>query len=397
MTSRQMKREAKRRLRRKIILICFVAILLLCLFVGYLVTMDMHNVSQDFMMQKYDSSIHDNNSKLQFAKSYNVQKEKQSQNDRDEGNKNGNSGGVGIKDGQLVAKENGVLITDTTINPSGLPLYDGWSLDVDKLKLVAADLGVDPNTVVYFDLDFEQFWNTDNFKDNPGLYGLGDFTNSKPGSRNMISYGSTQGLYKSSGQLEIISSPKGNVSTFDNRVLFAVPGRFFTDPALLTEEKLAQLSDNCGLNRTSPAGATANYANCYRLTYNQFENMIHDWTNCVPSSYYHKGMYFDILFDDGTVLAATEADGKGVHVGSDNRGSWCEDTLMQGYGQVRFNSADPNKVGYQSFLEIYSPGAKNNGLDINLESKKVVGVRCYTVGGHDNGSWIKWGELSKQK
>lgn len=109
MTSRQMKREAKRRLRRKIILICFVTILLLCLFVGYLVTMDMHNVSQDFMMQRYDSSIHDNNSKLQFAKSYSVQKEKQSQNDRDEDKKGSSSGN---KTGSTDNGKSGILFGD---------------------------------------------------------------------------------------------------------------------------------------------------------------------------------------------------------------------------------------------------------------------------------------------
>lgn len=399
MLSEQIEKQSKKRLYHKLCLICFVIIFLLCIFIGYLITMDMRNISDDIMAWKYDETIHENNTKLRFAKSYEKQQQKQAESDREEKNNNSTSieNTSGIKDGKLIAKEHGELIADTTLNPSGLPLYDGWTLDIDKLKEVAIDLDVDPSTVVSFDLNYEQFWSSDEFKDNPALYGLGDFTNSKEGSNNMISYGTTLGIYKSCGDTKIIQTPIGNVTTFDNRILFAVPGRLLTDPSLLTDEMLSKLNDNCGLTRTSPTTATADYSRCYRLTYNQWENMVHDWTNCCPSSYYHKGMYFDILFDDGSVLAATEADGKGVHVGDDGNGSYCEDTLASGYGQVRFSKSDPNKVGYQSILEIYSPGAKNNGLDIGIQNKRIVGIRCYTIGGKDLGFFTKWWELSKQK
>lgn len=84
MNKRQLKREAQKRLKRKIILICCLTVVVICGIMMYLVTMDMHNVSQDFMTQKIDSSTHDNNSKLNFAKSYAVQKEKQGSTDRDE-------------------------------------------------------------------------------------------------------------------------------------------------------------------------------------------------------------------------------------------------------------------------------------------------------------------------
>ena len=85
------------------------------------------------------------------------------------------------------------------------------------------------------------------------------------------------------------------------------------------------------------------------------------------------------------------ADGKGVHVGGDSRRAWCEDTLMSGYGQVRFKRQDPQQVGYQSCLEIYSPGFKNNGLDIQLSTKKIVGIRTYNVSGNPySGAYAKW-------
>lgn len=97
MSVRQAKRMAKKRLRRKIMLICFIGIVLLCAFAGFIVTMDMHNVSQDFMMQKYDSSIHDNSSKLNFAKAYDVQKQKQEGEDRNPSG--GSQGGMPGVDG----------------------------------------------------------------------------------------------------------------------------------------------------------------------------------------------------------------------------------------------------------------------------------------------------------
>lgn len=298
------------------------------------------------------------------------------------------SGITDFTNGTLNAKDHGVLITDSR-NPSGLPLYDGWTMSVTELKAKAESKGLPSDYIKSWDLDYSQFWKDDKFKDNPGLYGLGDFTNSKAGSKNMISGGSTTGYFK--GHTQQISSGVGTVSTYDGRVLFAVPGRVFTDPSLLTDDVLKALSGNCGLTRTSPEGSTRVYTDCYKVTYNGYENMIHDWSNCVPNNNNWRGLYFDILFDDGTVLAAIMADGKGVHVGGDARGSWCEDTLMSGYGQVRFKRQDPQQVGYQSCLEIYSPGFKNNGLDIQLSTKKIVGIRTYNVSGSPSkGAYTKW-------
>lgn len=297
-------------------------------------------------------------------------------------------GQVDFSNGTLQAKDNGMLITDSR-NPSGLPLYDGWTMSVSELKTKAAAKGLPTDNIKSWDIDYSQFWKDDKFKDNQGLYGLGDFTNSKEGSKNMISGGGTTGYFK--GHTSVIATPKGNVSTYDGRVLFAVPGRIFTDPGLLTEEVLHAVASNCGLTRTSPAGSQRIFTECKKITYNGWENMVHDWSNCVPGNRNWRALYFDILFDDGTVLAGIMADGKGVHVGSDSRGSWCEDTLMSGYGQVRFNKNNPQQMGYQSFLEIYSPGFKNNGLDLNLESKKVVGIRTYNVSGSPSkGTYIKW-------
>lgn len=296
---------------------------------------------------------------------------------------------VSVVNGTLTAKEHGVLITDATLNPSGLPLYDGWTMDVATLKQKATAKGLNPDKIKSWDLDFSQFWATENYKDNPGLYGLGDFTNSKPGSHNMISYGNALGAV--GAKSEVKATNTGNVRIYDGRVLFAVPGRVFTDPDLLTESVLSAVNSNLGMSRTSPVSQSPNYTGCYRLTYNQNENMVHDWSNCVPNNTGWRAVYFDVLFDDGTVLAGIMTDGKGVHVGYDARGSYCEDTLMSGYGQVRFNKNNPDAVNYQTFLEIYAPGAKNNGLDINLTSKRVLGIRTYNVSGSpSSGTYIKW-------
>lgn len=353
---------------------------------------DIGNVADDYGNQASELNAGKEYSKSQFNKQFeyaNEQKLEEAKKDI------GNSSSPGIVNGTLTAKEDGELITDTTLNPSGLPLYDGWTMNIDELKEVANDIGIDSSSIKSWDLNIQQFWETDDFKDNPGLYGLGDFTNSKTGSKNMISVGGVSGYYK--GKTTSIPTPKGNVSTYDGRVLFAVGGRIYTDPDLLTEEIMNKVNDPCGLTRTSPEGATRVYNNCYKVTYNGFENMIHDYSNCVPGNNGWKGVYFDILFDDGTVLAAIMADGKGVHMGGDSRGSWSDDVLMQGYGHVRFNRNDPNVVGYQSLLELYGSGCKNNGLDINLDNKKIVGIRTYKVNGVIGNTFMNWFTLLKSK
>lgn len=353
---------------------------------------DMANTADDFANQS--TLMNDNkgvNSKAQFDKQYNYQNSiKVAEDSSSSGDQT-----AYIKDGQLVAKEHGQLITDTSINPSGLPLYDGWTMSVDDLKSVAANVNVDPNSIKSWDLDIQQFWATDDFKDNPGLYGLGDFTNSKPGSKNLITIGGVSGYYK--GKIKTIDTSKGKVSTYDGRVLFAVGGRVYTDPDLLNDELMTKLSDPCGLTRTSPEWSKRDFSNCYKVTYSGDENMIHDWSNCVPNNTDCKGVYFDILFDDGTVLAAIMADGKGVHMGGDKRGSWSDDVLMQGFGHVRFKRNNPDVVGYQSILELYGSGCQNNGLDINLSSKKIVGIRTYKVTGVRNNSFMNWFSMVQSK
>lgn len=169
MTSRQMKREAKRRLRRKIILICFVTILLLCLFVGYLVTMDMHNVSQDFMMQRYDSSIHDNNSKLQFAKSYNVQKEKQSQNDRDQ-DKKGSGTGSGGTTGETIAGFPLEYFCFFPVYEAGSDVFDVNMSDGGFGPIQETHSGLAMTIDGMYDLDPDYWKDLKPYVDNPLLY-----------------------------------------------------------------------------------------------------------------------------------------------------------------------------------------------------------------------------------
>lgn len=313
------------------------------------------------------------------------------------------SGGTGsFVNGSLSAKEGGVLITDATVNPDGLPLYDGWSMDVSKLQALASSKGMDATNVKSWDTDYSQFWTDPKWDTEAGgiFNGLGDFTDSS--ARNAISFeGGAPYLTANSG-LGIASTAPGKVKRStsmssviecDGRLALAIPWRISVDPALVDANVLAKLNADGGLKLDSPP-------NNGTLSYNKWENMVMGDVPGVFSFDKSGTIYFDILFDDGTVLACMSGDAKGSHMGQIAKSNgtpiqeWCYDPPLEGYAHMRLTAPDLGHVSYMSIFEICG-GSANNGLAINLKSRKVVGVRTYNVRHYNNGSWINWMQESR--
>ena len=62
-------------------------------------------------------------------------------------------------------------------------------------------------------------------------------------------------------------------------------------------------------------------------------------------------IYFDILFDDGSVLACMAGDSKGSHVGQVNDHVWGNDPVCNGYAHLRLYSPNTYDRSYISVLE----------------------------------------------
>lgn len=372
----------------KIVLFVVVSAALVSVFI--FLKADIGNVADDYGRQASDLNGGKANSKSQFNKQFEYANEKK-QEENQLANQNGNKGSnASVINGTLTAKEDGELITDTTLNPSGIPYYDGWTLNLDKLKAVAGDLGVNSDDIIIWDTIYEDYWNTDDYKDNPGLYGLGDFTNSKAGSKNMIPGGSqASNTYVS--RATKIPTNKGSIASYDNRICMAVSYRIFTNPNRLTDDVISKLTDAKGNTIASPLGSGH-----VGWSYGVYENQIVNITSVTGETRW-KGLYFDVLFDDGTVIPGIICDAKGIHVGQVDAKLWSDDMLMSGVGQVKFSEPNYDKIGYQTILEIYCPGFQNNGLDINLNSKKIVGIRSYYVASDSSNNYAKWKELQDKK
>lgn len=242
---------AKKRLRRKIMLICFIGIVLLCAFAGFIVTMDMHNVSQDFMMQKYDSSIHDNSSKLNFAKAYDIQKQKQETEDRNSSGVGGNSVNPGAV-GETIAGFPLEYFCFFPVYEAGSDVFDVNKSDGGFGPIQETHSGLAITIDKMYDLDPDYWSVLKPFVDDPSTYMYrcdgGDHANhtwpnrykdgqgGKTSTKGCVSYNEGSQKLVSAFQ-PLVSTPEG-MYKFYNDFIEAEGKRYFEAAVKDCEEKL---------------------------------------------------------------------------------------------------------------------------------------------------------------
>lgn len=275
-------------------------------------------------------------------------------------------------------------------NPDNLPLYDRSPVDIVDIEAAARDMGQNKK-IRSWKIDFRKFWKDSSYKPNELLYGLGDFINSS--ARNAISVteyspyiSSNSPYYGPRKNPADITEPK----ICDDRVIMAVPWRILVDPNKLTDDILSELNITGGLTINSPCGSGT-------LGYNQYENMVMGRIPGVFDEEVCAGLYFDVVFDDGTTLACITGDGKGTHMGQLGLKNgtplpiWCYDPFCEGYAHLRLKSANVNDRSYISVLELcgYTSSAK---LNFNFKSKRIKEIITYGIQHKPNekNQYISW-------
>lgn len=230
-----------------------------------------------------------------------------------------------VANGAPDIKSHGEKITDTTKNPLGLPIYDGYSYVGES-----------------FYVDYSRFFNaTDD------TYGLGDFTNKEV--RNIVTF---EGRRNSRVHID---STIDKFSISEDRLIVAMAPGALIDPEIY-EPEIESFWAN-------PAKYTYKLDGTNALVYKagQFDGAI------------LKGTYVDIVLADGTVIAGIIGDTKALHDGITNNGELCKDYLLKGYAHWRQSG---NAAPTYSTIEI--AGTANPKLsELNLENNKIVGVRVY--------------------
>lgn len=237
----------------------------------------------------------------------------------------------------------GKLITDQSLNPNGLPMYDGYT-----------------STDSSFDVDYSRFWTASG-----ELEGLGDFTNDA--AKNAVSRefsGNDLSSIRAAKYLREMPDVKviGGYWTAENRLAVALPPGALIDPTVY-EPDIERLWAN-------PSRYTATLDGTNALVYvsGKFDNSL-------------IGMHVDCVLDDGTVLALIIMDTKALHSGVTTRGEVCKDNLLQGYGHWRGNKN--GSLSYKGILEVATSAEYkssfdgNKKTDLHLQDHKIVGFRCY--------------------
>lgn len=242
----------------------------------------------------------------------------------------------------------GSLITDTDINPRGIPMYDDY---------------VKAESWSTYTVDYSRFW-----KASGELNGLGDFTNSQ--AKNSVSREFASDVLEGEGTKIIRQIPDAHIEggywVAEGRLCVALPPGALIDPEVY--EPLIEDT----------------WSNVNKYTYS-------DWwtrgTTVLPSvqgvfDNSLLGMHVDCMLEDGTVLPLIVTDTKALHTGVYRGDSLCMDNLLAGYAQWRGNP-ETGERSYVGIIEVATSVGykdlfdKNKLDDLNLRNNRIVAFRCY--------------------
>lgn len=260
--------------------------------------------------------------------------------------KDNTGGGTFVVSGDAPQLGKGNLITDSTINPQGIPMYDGYT------------------STDGFYVDYSRFWSATG-----ELAGLGDFTNS--GAKNAVSYEFARNDVNAGEGTRWIRQmadhkPMGGYWTAEGRLCVALPPGACIDPAIYEPNIPTLWANPAKYTDTSSwtGGAPA-------LSY-----VAGQWDGSVT------GLHVDCVLDDGTVLALILTDCKALHTGIYKGTDLCADDKCQGYAQWR-GYASTGQKSYVGILEVgitadyKSSFNANKKNDLHLEGHKIAGFMVY--------------------
>lgn len=279
-----------------------------------------------------------------------------------------NSGGSSSSS-SIQVKGNGKLITDVSKNPIGAPVYDGLTRN-------------DP----LYETDYEAIRSSN--QDNP-LKDLGDYSVAGQGEiitveNNKITTASgwSGSRYGTGGAMK---ANRESLSKTTNGRYWMINGRLavcMTGMVVMSPEDRAKVEPLCSVASNynypgSRSGLTT--GKCYEPSL----KLAPSWHNDSQGS---KNFNFDVdlVLDNGTVLAVTIVDYKGIQIGSDS-GALYDCTKVKGYCHYQGNKDNTNwRV---CTLEVQTsgttPGSTISRGELCLEGHKIVKAVVYS------GS-IKW-------
>lgn len=308
---------------------------------------DFNETSEDYLkLQEKSLDVSIFNSKAKFMKQYAANISKQIEDNQ----KSDIYSETGVR---YNTKAEGKLITDTSINPLGLPIYDGYTMSGG-----------------YFDVDYSRFH--DMSYPNEYLRGLGDFTNAEAKNGVSVEFIKSDVTKGGEGTKYLKSNPYvteiGGYWCADGRVCVALPAGAITRPEVHESVIDSYWRNVAAYNHTDKGTKCLWY----------IAGIFSDFLN---------GQYVDCVLADGTVIALVVTDTKGAHTGVYNNQDICEDNLVDGYCHRRcFLNG---KLSYNGILEFGVTPARNNDLKskthFNLVDNKIVGFRVYTDVKHFNG------------
>lgn len=280
-----------------------------------------------------------------------------------------NSGGSSQASSGVQVKGNGKLITDVSKNPIGAPIYDGLTRN-------------DP----LYETDYEAIRSSN--QDNP-LKDLGDYSVAGQGEiitveNNKITTASgwSGSRYGTGGAMK---ANRESLSKTTNGRYWMINGRLavcMTGMVVMSPEDRAKVEPLCSVASNynypgSRSGLTT--GKCYEPSL----KLAPSWHNDSQGS---KNFNFDVdlVLDNGTVLAVTIVDYKGIQIGSDS-GALYDCTRVKGYCHYQGNKDNTNwRV---CTLEVQTsgttPGSTISRGELCLEGHKIVKAVVYS------GS-IKW-------
>lgn len=318
-----------------------VPILLLIIGTIVYIVIDFNNTADNYVIEAgINNGTLTYDSKEKFRKQYEVELEiKVAESQAAESGSSSSSGA------QFTTKGDGKFVTDTTKNPVGVPLYDGYTMDG-----------------AYFDVDYSRFH--DMSYSNEYLRGVGDFTNAE--AKNSVSYEFAKdnvGQGEGTKWLKADTSAKemGGYWTVDGRLCVALPAGAITRP-----EVHEPLIDTWWRN-TAKYTSHDKGTDCLWYIPNAFDDSLN-------------GQYVDCILSDGTVLAMVVTDTKGAHTGVYSGSDLCQDNLVDGYCQRRCYTS--GVLAYNGIIEIGCTTARkadfNPKVHLNLNGNKIMGFRVYT-------------------
>lgn len=277
-----------------------------------------------------------------------------------------NSGGSSLSSNFQV-KGNGKLITDISKNPIGAPIYDGLTRN-------------DP----LYELDYEAIRASNS--DNP-LKDLGDYSVEEQGELITVEYTKTNASEWSGsryGAKGAMGNNRDLLSKTTNGKYWMINGRLavcMTGMVVMSPEDRAKVEPLCsvGSNYTYPGSRSGITGKCYEPS----SKIAPTWHDDSQGS---KKFNFDvdIVLDNGTVLAATIVEYKGIQIGHDSEALY-DCTKVKGYCHYQGNKNNTNWRVCSLELQTSGsvPGSTTSRKELCLEGHKIVKVVTYS------GS-IKW-------